>query len=791
MECFVDGVLKISVRNLVEFILRGGDIDNRNVSGASLEAMLAGGKLHRKIQKRKGANYKAEVPLKMEFDYEKFRIIVEGRADGIIDGDIITIDEIKGVRTDLEYIKEPVYVHKAQAMCYGYFYCAQNNLDKIKIHMTYANLDYAETDSEEIKEFEEEMTFSYLEEWFKEIIDKYYLWAEYLYENIKMRDESARDIQFPFEYRDGQREIVKNAYKAMNMGANLYIQAPTGVGKTMSVLFPAIKVMSAGKGEKIFYLTAKTITGTVAREAYNTLRKKGLHFRNISLTAKEKMCVIDKMDCNPASCERACGHYDRVNDAVFDIINNEFDIDRDKILLYAQKHNVCPFEMELDISNWMDGIICDYNYAFDPNASLKRYFEDGVRKKYLFLVDEAHNLVDRAREMYSATLVKERVMEIGRFAKNISKRLHSATDKVNKEMLALKRKCDDEYILVPQIAKLELALLHLDSVLEKFLDENRNFVGRDDILTFYFEVKNFLYLCERVDDCYRICCKFNDSGEFCVNLMCIDPSNNLANYMEKAISTIFFSATLLPVNYYKELLSGNKDEYAIYVESPFDRNNRLLIMAKDVTSKYTRRNEKEYERIAEYIKKISLERIGNYMVFFPSYALMNSVYAIVQNSKWSESFKILVQNNSMKEEEREEFLKEFEKDNDEAVLAFCVMGGIFSEGIDLAEDKLIGSIVVGTGLPQVCSEKEIIKGYFDEMGVSGFDYAYRYPGINKVLQAAGRVIRTVNDVGVIALLDERFSQRDYMMLFPKEWSDIKSININEVDEKLKNFWNKK
>ncbi len=779
----MSNVVKISVRNLVEFILNSGDIDNEKVGTDSMEAMIAGGKLHRKIQKRKGIEYKAEVPLKMQFDYDEFVIEVEGRADGIIDGDICIIDEIKGVTTDLSYITEPVYVHKAQAMCYGYFYCVQNELDKINIHMTYGDLE-----TEEIKEFEELFEFDYLEKWFKEIIDKYYVWAKYAFENTSKRDETGKVVEFPFEYRDGQRDIVKNVYQVISKKKDLFIQAPTGVGKTMSVIFPAVKAIAYGKGEKIFYLTAKTITGTVAAKAFDTLREKGLHFRNITITAKEKMCILDKPQCNPRECPRAKGHFDRVNDAIYDIINNEFDINREKILEYASKHNVCPFEFELDISNWVDGIICDYNYAFDPNASLKRYFKEGVRDKYILLVDEAHNLVDRAREMYSETLVKEEVLAAGRIAKNMNKRLHSAIDKVNKEMLALKRECDGEYKIISQIAKLELALLRLDTVMTKFLDENKRFDERDVILELYFGVKNFLRICECVDDNYRICTRFRENGDFTVNLMCINPSGNMKNYMEKAVSTVFFSATLLPVNYYKELLSGDVNDYAMYVESPFDVKNRLLLMGTDVTSKYTMRNDKQFQKISEYIKKISEGKQGNYMVFFPSYALMNKVYQIVYESDWSDNVKLLVQGNAMKEVDREEFLKEFEKEADETMIAFCVMGGIFSEGIDLEKDKLIGSIVVGTGLPQICPEREIIMQYFDEMGRNGFDYAYRFPGINKVLQAAGRVIRTTEDVGVIALLDERFMQPAYKRLFPKEWADVKMVELGRVEEELKAFW---
>ncbi len=779
----MNNIVKISVRNLVEFVLNSGDIDNERIGTDSMEAMLAGGRLHRKIQKRQGVNYRAEVPLKMQFDYEEFVIEVEGRADGITDGELCVIDEIKGVSSGLTFITEPVPVHEAQAMCYGYFYCTQKELDRIKIHLIYGDLE-----TEETKDFEKIVDYEYLKEWFSKIIDKYAVWARYVIDNTAKRNETAKVIEFPFEYREGQREIVKNVYKVINMKKDLFIQAPTGVGKTMSVIYPSVKAMAYGNGEKLFYLTAKTITGVVAAKAFNTLRDKGLHFRNVSIIAKEKVCILDKPQCNPRECPRAKGHFDRVNEAVYDIITNEYDINRDKLLEYAKKHNVCPFEMQLDVSNWVDGIICDYNYAFDPNASLKRYFKEGAKDKYILLVDEAHNLVERAREMYSAVLVKEEVMAGARIAKEVSKRLYNALNKVNKEMLSLKRECMHEYEMVSQIASLELTLLRVDIVMKKFLEENKKFEDREVLLELYFNIKNFLNICECVDDNYRIYTSFKENGDFVVKLMCINPAGNMKLYKEKAVSSIFFSATLLPVNYYKELLSGNTEDYAMYIESPFDAKNRLLIMADDVTSKYTMRNDKQFERIAEYIKEIAKGKNGNYMVFFPSYALMNKVYQLVYEAEWSDGKRLLVQNNSMKEADREEFLKEFEKKAEETLIAFCVMGGIFSEGIDLEKDKLIGSIVIGTGLPQICPEREIIMNYFNEEQRNGFDYAYRFPGMNKVLQAAGRVIRTVDDEGVIALLDNRFLQYSYKALFPKEWADIKRVNLKNITDEINNFW---
>lgn len=781
--------IKISVRSLVEFIMRGGDIDNRITSQMSKDAMAEGSRIHRKIQGQMGIEYKAEVPLKFELEYEEFRIRLEGRADGIITNeDGVTIDEIKGMYTDVLRMKEPVKVHLAQAMCYAYIYASKEKLDDISVQMTYCNLE-----DEQIKRFVTHYTYEEVSDYFGELVEKYVAWARYIANEKKLRKASIQNLEFPFAYRAGQRNIVVSVYKAVLQKQRLYIQAPTGVGKTISTIFPAVRAVGEDAADKIFYLTAKTITRTVAEEAFSTLRENGLHFKTITITAKEKVCPNEEVICNPVHCERAKGHYDRVNEAIFDILSNEILITREVIEQYAEKHMVCPFEMSLDISNFMDGVICDYNYVFDPYVRLKRYFADGARGDYVFLVDEAHNLVERAREMYSAILVKEDFLRCKKIVKDRSKRVYNALEKCNKEMLTLKRECIGEgngfgYTLLHDTEELVLLLLRLSQALEKFLDDNKEFEGRDVILDEYFNVRTYLDIYELVDDKYVIYSDFTEDGEFYVKLFCVNPSGNLSECMEQGLSTIFFSATFLPINYYKELLSGNVEDGAIYIDSPFDSRKRLLVTAKDVSSKYTRRGEEEYLKIIKYIDEIVSACQGNYMVFFPSYKLMNDVYELARQQGLTGKVNIICQTSGMLEEDREKFLDCFSEKNDETVLGFCVLGGIFSEGIDLKNEMLIGSIIVGTGLPQVCSEREILKNYYDENGRRGFDYAYLYPGMNKVQQAAGRVIRTDEDYGVIALLDERFLQRTYLSLFPREWSDFKRAGLEEIKSIVEYFW---
>lgn len=773
--------IRVSVRNLVEFVLRSGDIDNRHTSGSQQEAMQAGSRLHRKIQKSMGADYRAEVSLNYRIEEAGFEFLIEGRADGIIDhGTDITIDEIKGVYMNLSSMEEPVEIHLAQAMCYGYFYGSERKISEITLQITYCNID-----TEEIRRFQVVKTMTELEQWFTGLIHEYLKWAEYIYHNDMSRDASLKQLEFPFPYREGQRNLTVSVYRTIARKRKLFIQAPTGIGKTLSTVFPALKAIGEGYGEKLFYLTAKTITRGVAEEAFDILRQEGLYFRSVTITAKEKLCFLEKPECNPDACPYAKGHFDRVNNAVFDIVHKEFGITREVVLKYAEEFQVCPFEFCLDISGFVDGIVCDYNYVFDPDVRLQRYFGDGEKEEYIFLVDEAHNLVPRAREMYSAVLVKEDVLLVKNIIKSRSKTLTTQLERLNKALLEMKRECETCLILDDAV-HLVLILAPLFSTFEKFMDEYKEFENREQVLDFYFAVRKFLSIYERVDEHYRIYAEFLDNGDFCVKLLCVNPIINIKECLEQGNSTVFFSATMLPIRYYRELLSNDPEDYAVYVDSPFDRANRLLLAASDVTSRYTRRNESEYRKILHYIDELVRAKKGNYIVFFPSYQYMNQVYEQMKEEPCD--FTVMAQSSHMTDGQREDFLHEFDEERDDSLVALCVMGGLFSEGIDLKEERLIGVIIVGTGLPMLCTEQEILKGYFDETEQDGFSFAYQYPGMNKVMQAAGRLIRTAQDRGVILLLDDRFLRRDYQELFPREWDDYKKVTLKTLRKELETFW---
>lgn len=775
-------IVRISVRNLVEFILRNGDL----VSGSGTsdkEAMLKGSRLHRKIQKQMGSHYQPEVSLKKDTEYDDLILRVEGRADGIfLQDEQFCIDEIKGVYKKLELMEEPVLVHRAQALCYAWIYLDAHDLEKIDIQMTYAHLD-----TEVIKRFRETLTRAELKQWYEELTDSYHKWLAYQIEWRKKRNESMENLEFPFAYRKGQRKMVSGIYHAISKKEQIFIQAPTGVGKTMSAVFPAVRAIGQGMAETVFYLTARTITRTVAQDAFEILRDRGLLFKVITITAKEKLCFCDKPECDPEKCPYAKGHYDRINDAVYELWTTEQSFDRETLLRHAQKWQVCPFEMSLDLAIWMDGVICDYNYVFDPNVCLKRFFGENVSGNYLFLIDEAHNLVDRGREMYSASICLNDVIETRKFVKPYSQKLWKKLGKVKKQMEELRQNCG-EWKVEENAGVLPISLLSVQGELDQLLEESPTQEVVDGILDFYFEVRDFLNISELVDDNYVVYTAFDENGRFYMKLFCVNPAENLQKCLDKGNSTVFFSATLLPLQYYRKMLSTRSENFGMYVESPFEQKKRCLMICRDVSSKYTRRGYEEYRKIAEYIARMSWQKKGNYMVFFPSYRLMEDVYQVYQDEFSVSWVRCISQHASMTELEREEFLEEFTEETEETLVGFCVMGGIFSEGIDLIGDRLIGAAVVGTGLPQVNCEREILKGYYDEKGEQGFDYAYRYPGMNKVLQAAGRVIRTKEDTGAILLMDERFLNRDYRNLFPREWNDACTCTLGNVEKHLQAFW---
>ena len=798
-----EGLVKISVRELIEFVLREGSITSGVTS--SNRAVL-GTLAHKKLQESMEANYEAEVRMVHECKKDDITFVVEGRADGVIRDLVgVTIDEIKTTTKDLSLIDENYNpLHWAQAKCYAYFYAKENAQQEMQVRLTYYHIE-----TKEIKHLQRGFFFEELEAFFNQIIAKYSKWIRFYMDWTKKRDGSLKELAFPFEsYRKGQRELAVSVYKSIQQTNNLYVSAPTGIGKTMSTLFPALKAMGEGHGSKIFYLTAKTITRTIAEEAAMRLYKKGAKIKTITLTAKDKICFCEKRQCHPDYCEWANGHYDRVDEAVYEIINEEDLISREMVEQYARKHRVCPFELALDLSIWADIVICDYNYVFDPSVGLKRFADN---RDFILLVDEAHNLVDRAREMYSASLSKRQVLSVKKNLGKGNSAISRELTKLNEWFLDLRKDYIDElgvYISKEAPKTLYQISRRLIAACDKKLQQGGESNLPADLLDLYFEAYSFNRIYELFDEHYIV---YGESSgqEVRIKLFCIDPSTAINSITSTCKSAIFFSATLLPIDYYKYMLGGKEDK-AIAFDSPFIEENALRLVVTDVSTRY-RHREASYTKICEAICQLVEQKIGHYMVFFPSYKYMSEVFEHLRVMTSSEreaqeeirveesyfqvydelgqpQYEVYKQTSEMSEEERESFLERFIPNPESSTVNFCVLGGIFSEGIDLTGDRLIGVIVVGVGLPQLGLERDLIKNHFDEEEKDGYHYAYTYPGINKVLQAVGRLIRTEEDKGSILLIDDRFNTPLYESLLTPEFYHAKKVKTTEIASYVKRFW---
>ena len=795
-----DMEIHISVRNLVEFVLRSGSIDGRFTGRNRMEE---GARVHKQLQKDKG--YVPEVYLVLAENVDGVSFTVEGRADGIITNkDGVSVDEIKSTLTPLDKINEDfAFVHWAQAMCYGHMYCRKHELDDIRIRLT-----YYEMDTGNIKRFVRTHTALELETFFNGLLSDYAGWVRFEREWHNLSRSSMRELKFPFaSYREGQRRLAAAVYKTIEAGERLLAVAPTGVGKTVSTLFPALKAMGETYGAKVFYLTAKTITRQAAQTALDILRADGvLRVKSVTITAKDKVCFLEKRDCRPELCEYANGHYDRINAALIDILSDNDDMTAEIIAEYANRHKVCPFEFALDLTLWCDVVICDYNYLFDPQVYLKRFFSESG--DYIFLVDEAHNLPDRARSMWSESISKRNLLAAGKLLPKREKRekrnnkknrnnmlderdrheknVRASLSRINKYLLEKLKDCGDEAFVVAPGPLTELGFLLEDFALEFSVWLSENTEPPPELLETYFNVLSFIKIAEQYDmEAYATVFEPTSDGELVVRQLCVDPSNLLDARMKCGRSTVLFSATLTPPKYFASVLGCGDDCRYITIPSPFPRENMLLVIAENISVKY-RDREQNAARIAEMIYHLTNSRSGNYIAYFSSYSYLNSVYTLFcDNYPDVDAFR---QESKMNEDERLEFLTRFDDNDGEAKVGFCVLGGIFGEGIDLVGDKLLGTVVVGVGLPQLNHELDLVMERYNETGY-GFDFAYRFPGMNKVLQAAGRVIRSDTDKGVVLLIDTRFASRQYTQIFPEHWRGWRSVRgADDLDNALKQFW---
>ncbi|MEK4438595.1 ATP-dependent DNA helicase [Paenibacillus sp. FSL K6-2862] len=767
--------IRISVRPLVEYVYRSGSIRPGFRSNASMQE---GTRIHQRVQKDYTEEDLKEVVLEAEIQHGDLIYVVEGRCDGLIrlEGQL-TVDEIKYTAGNLDDLGDGLPVHWAQAIMYAYMYAVQHDEPRMQVQLT-----YVQTVNSQERRYRRMLEREELEQFAAEVIAGYAPYAEMIAAYEEKRDVTVKELPFPFrKYREGQRKLAGAVYQTIREGKGLMAKAPTGIGKTMSVLFPAVKAIGEGEASRLFYLTARTTTRVAAEEAFARMQAEGLNMHVISLTAKDKICFKEEEACDTGQCGMCEGYYDRINGAVLDMLEHETLMTRPVIEQYARKHRVCPFEFSLDAAYAADAVICDYNYIFDPRISLKRMLEEQKRKTVL-LVDEAHNLVDRGRMMFSAELEKAVFLDVKREFKTLGSSVAAAkaiTDHagaIDKYLITLRKNGGEEGKLLQQEAPEELIELLEPFVMvaEQNLVEGGSGNPETDqlLLDAYFTAQNFLRIAKLYDErfvTYAECVR----SEVRVKLFCLDPSVLLRQTAKGFRSIIHFSATLSPLGYYRDMLGAEEEDYTLRIPSPFQRE-QLDVRLLPLSIRYKDR-QRSRQPIANMLHQLVSEwPRSNLLVFFPSYPYMREVYETYMQLPGEAD--TVMQEQGMNELEREAFLNAFQPHPVRTRLVFAVMGGVFSEGVDLPGDRLNGVVVVGAGLPQIGLENNVLRDYFDRSGRNGFNYAYVFPGMNKVLQAGGRLIRTEEDTGVLVLVDDRFTQEPYRSLLPEEWLDYKRIS---------------
>jgi DNA excision repair protein ERCC-2 len=779
--------LNIAVRELVEFVCRSGDL-TVSFSGArrSVEAIRA----HQKIQKSRPPTYHPEVSIALQHESDAFLLRISGRIDGVFSetdaagATRTVIDEIKTTDRDLDQLAaDQNSLHWGQVKCYAYMFAVEHQLTDIDAQLTYYHFDSGET-----REVRRTFTLDELSGFFRDLIDRYLGWATILVDWQQRRDASIRALAFPFAgYRPGQRPMAVEVYRTIRSGGQFIVEAATGIGKTMAAVFPAVKALAEGLTSKIFYLTARTTARSAAEKALAKLSRSGLHLKYLTLTAKDKICFNPENDCSGEGCDFARGYYDRLREALPEIFSRDA-MDRPFIEEVARAYRLCPFELSLTLAVYCDCIICDYNYAFDPRVYLRRFFLEGAGD-YTFLIDEAHNLVDRSREMFSAEIFKQPFLNLRREVHDTLPRLYKSMGRVNSQMHRLKeavisgppawsdkRPPDDLYP----------ALRRFSQLAEEWLGRNEKAAFREALLELYFDVVAFIRVFEAYDASYVTCYEKRDS-DLKIKLFCIDPSGQLGDALGRCRAAVFFSATMTPPAYFKKMFGCHPATAHRHFPSPFAAAN-LGLFILDRVSTYFKQRQSTAPDVIRAVAVTIRPKKGNYLLFFPSYDYMRLVYEGFRQT--CPEVDTVLQTPGMPESDRSAFLDRFSRDNPETLVGFAVMGGIFGEGIDLVGERLSGAVIVGVGLPGISLEKELIRDYYETALGAGFEFAYMYPGINRVLQAAGRVIRSETDRGVVLLIDQRFGTLRYHALFPSEWRPLVPYSNDDLKFCLDRFWTK-
>lgn len=766
----------LSVGALVQRTMQSGDIHFRFSSRSNASEGVKG---HQKVQKSRGDEYLAEQTVKDTVSYDGFDLELKGRADGCWpDKDAFVVEEIKTTKVDISELPMQVSkLHWAQAKVYGYLLAREYAVEEVTIRLTYYHIN-----DETERSYDDVWRFAELEQEYCRMMD---LYAQYIAQRVKWlrtRDGTIESLTMPFgEFRAGQREMAVSVYRALAANSQVVLQAPTGIGKTLGSLFPAIKALESQAYVRLFYLSAKTSGQQMARTAIEQMRDGGLKLRDVTITAKDKICFNPGTACDPDQCQFAKGYYDKLPKVIDQVQQWEQSFDRAAIEELARNHDMCPFELGLDLSDIADVVIGDYNYVFDPTVYLRRHFDEP--EKYALLMDESHNLVDRGRDMFSAALSKDAVLSLRRDIGDYAPTLKTALTGVNREMLNASREYQGE-VQIAFPPALERALRRFVQAAELWLDDHHGSAFHADLLQLYFDSLRFLRVGEQADDHY-VCILTKTRRLTSFKWFCINPATRLKEGFSRLASSVCFSATLNPQSYYKTLLGLDDDSDWYQLPSPFDPKNLGVFATSFLSTTYHNREASLYD-LVDTLAAVVQSKTGNYIIYFPSYAYLDMVYA-----KYRERYPdtdLICQQPFMSDEERQTFLDRFEEGKD-PVTGFAVMGGVFGEGVDLKGHRLIGVVIVGVGLPQISLERNLIRDYFSSEG-QGFEYAYQYPGMIRVLQTAGRVIRSERDRGVVCLIDHRFNEVSYRQLFPDHWQLTQVKSVQQLSQNLSKFWQK-
>ena len=769
--------ISLSVKDIVTFVIRSGSIDSR-MSGRN--RALEGARIHRKLQAEAEQGYRAEVTLKKTIETDNAIYHIQGRADGIIVNMAgVTVDEIKTVSRDIDTMTEDDYPeYWAQAKFYAAIVAELEGLAAVNVRLTYYHIT-----TKVIRRFNHLYTTQELALFVNDTVKEYDRFIALKTHHLTIRNKALDSVTFPFPaYRKGQKEMMTAVYRTIINRNLLLCEAPTGIGKTMASLFGGLKAMANSGAKSLFYATAKTTQKQNAEKALKRLETMGASNLTVTITAKDEICPMENRECTPEACPRAKDHFSRVNPPLYDAMQASGIFDRRRIEAICDAHRLCPFEFALELSHHADVVIGDYNYLFDPVIGESSLSDELFSK--IVLIDEAHNLVDRVRSMYTVSLKRS--------AFNAVKKKLTAKDKKIKSAItaltAVFKKTADSRHEKKWVSRDNLN--DVNNALNAFAREcdSRFAEGGEtpeELSELYFDVRRYLTVNEYYDAAFVI--TVDTSGrDIIISERCIDPKNAIAGIMKNTYGGVLFSATLTPKSYYQRLFGLADNSYRLTLSSPFNRENLICMVADGIETTYKKRD-LSYEPIAKMIKAAVSGKTGHYVVFFPSYAYMRAV--VERFDELYPDAPIIVQSPGMNETEKETFLSAFYDHPDDLLVGFCVLGGYFAEGIDLTGKALIGAVIVGVGLPKVGDEQNLIRDYHNALSENGFDYAYRFPGITKVFQAMGRVIRDENDRGILLLIDKRYTYRDYRSLLASHDKDFTFVkNEAEVKAIVTSFW---